>query len=100
MEALTKNLQYFKFCSYGFLKNLRFFDAFFILYLVEKGMSFTQIGILYAVREITINIFEIPSGIAADTFGRKNSLVGSFLFYICLLYTSDAADDLTRVDLG
>lgn len=82
MEALTKNLQYFKFCLYGFLKNLRFFEAFFILYLVEKEMSFTQIGILYAVREITINIFEIPSGIAADTFGRKKSLVGSFLFYI------------------
>lgn len=82
MEAITKNVQYFKFSAYGFLKNLRFFDAFFILYLVEKGMSFTQIGILYAVREITINVFEIPSGIAADTFGRKNSLVGSFLFYI------------------
>jgi len=82
MEALTKNLQYFKFCFYGFLKNLRFFDAFFILFLVEKGLSFTQIGILYAVREITINIFEIPSGIAADTFGRKDSLIGSFIFYI------------------
>ncbi len=82
MEALTKNLQYFKFCFYGFLKNLRFFDAFFILFLVEKGMSYTQIGILYAVREITINIFEVPSGIAADTFGRKDSLVGSFIFYI------------------
>jgi len=82
MEMLTKNLQYFKFCFYGFLKNLRFFDAFFILFLVEKGLSYTQIGILYAVREITINIFEIPSGIAADTFGRKDSLVGSFIFYI------------------
>jgi len=82
METLTKNLQYFKFCFYGFLKNLRFFDAFFILFLVEKGLSYTQIGILYAVREITINIFEIPSGIAADTFGRKDSLVGSFIFYI------------------
>lgn len=82
MEVITKNIQYYKFSAYGFLKNLRFFDAFFILFLVERGMSFTQIGILYAVREITINIFEIPSGIVADTFGRKNSLVGSFLFYI------------------
>ena len=26
--------------------------------------------------------------------------VNSKLYYICLLYTSDAADDLTRVDLG
>jgi MFS family permease len=82
MQSFTKNIQYYKFCSYGFLKNLRFFDAFFILFLVAKGMTFTQIGILYAVREISINVFEIPSGIAADTYGRTNSLIGSFFAYI------------------
>ena len=82
MEQIVKNRQYLKFCSYGFLKNLRFFDAFFILFLVEKGLPFTQIGILYAVREIVINVFEIPSGIIADTFGRRIALVGSLLVYI------------------
>ncbi len=82
MEQLVKNRQYFKFCAYGFLKNLRFFDAFFILFLVEKGLPFTQIGILYAVREIIINVFEIPSGIIADTYGRKIALVGALLVYI------------------
>ena len=56
---------------YGFLKNLRFFDAFFILFLLEKGISFTQIGLLYAIREVITNLFELPSGILADTFGRK-----------------------------
>jgi len=82
MSKLVKNKQYLKFCLYGFLKNLRFFDAFFILFLMQKGLSFTQIGMLYAIREITINIFEIPSGIIADTFGRKTALAGSFLIYI------------------
>jgi MFS family permease len=67
---------------YGFLKNLRFFDAFFILFLIEKGLPFTQIGLLYAVREIVINLLEVPSGIFADKFGRKKSLAGSFIFYI------------------
>jgi MFS family permease len=67
---------------YGFLKNLRFFDAFFILYLVDKGISFTQIGMLYAVREVITNLFEIPSGIIADSFGRKRALAGSFILYI------------------
>lgn len=80
--AILKNRQYYKFCMYGFLKNLRFFDAFFILFLVEKGISFTQIGILYAVREIITNLFELPSGIFADSFGRKRSLAGSFILYI------------------
>lgn len=67
---------------YGFLKNLRFFDAFFILFLVDKGISFTQIGILYAVREVITNVFELPSGIIADTLGRKSSLAASLLIYI------------------
>ena len=82
MEHLEKNRQYYKFCFYGFLKNLRFFDAFFILFLVENGVSFTQIGILYAAREIAGNLLEIPTGILADTFGRKNILAGSFILYI------------------
>ena len=82
MQTMVKDKQYFKFCFYGFLKNLRFFDAFFILFLVEKGLPYTQIGILYAVREIAINVLEVPSGIVADTWGRKNALTGSFLAYI------------------
>ena len=82
MTPITRNTQYFKFCAYGFLKNLRFFEAFLILFLIEKGMSFTNIGILYAIKEIVINMLEIPSGIIADSYGRKSSLVGSFIFYI------------------
>ena len=93
MDIALKNRQYFKFCIYGFLKNLRFFDAFFILFLVEKGLPYTQIGILYAVREIFINIFEIPSGIIADTYGRKNSLIGSFFVYIVSFYVFYISND-------
>lgn len=82
MEHRFKNRQYYKFCMYGFLKNMRFFDAFFILFLVDKGVSFTQIGILYATREVFTNVFELPSGIIADAFGRKSSLAASLLIYI------------------
>ncbi len=93
MNAIKKDRQYFKFCFYGFLKNLRFFDAFFILFLIEKGLPYTQIGILYAVREIFINIFEIPSGIIADTYGRKNSLIASFVAYIVSFYVFYLSND-------
>ena len=82
MAGFVKNRQYYKFSLYGFLKNLRFFDAFFILFLVAKGLPYTQIGILYAVREIVINVLEVPSGFVADAYGRKNALLGSFLAYI------------------
>jgi MFS family permease len=79
---LEKDIQYYKFCAYGFLRNLRFFEAFLILFLLQKGMSYTSIGILYALREVSANILEIPSGIAADVLGRKKTLAASFLAYI------------------
>lgn len=82
MSKINKNLQFYKFSAYGFLKNLRFFDAFFILYLNQKGLSYTEIGVLYAIREIIINIAEVPSGIIADTYGRKTTLASSLLVYI------------------
>lgn len=81
-NTFEKDRQFLKFCAYGFLKNLRFFDAFLLLFFLENGISYSQIGILYALREITIHLFEIPSGIVADTYGRKNSLLAALLSYI------------------
>jgi len=78
----VKDRQYYKFCLYGFLKNLRFFDAFFLLYLKQKGLTYTEIGGLYALREIVINLSEVPTGIFADTYGRKKSLMLSFVVYM------------------
>ncbi len=77
-----KNLQFYKFCFYGFLKNIRLFDPFLLIYLSETGLTFFEIGILYSIREISVVIFEIPTGIYADITSRKKSLIFSFLFYI------------------
>jgi len=82
MNAQIKDKQYRKFCAYGFLKNLRFFDAFLILFLIDKGISYTQIGVLYASREIITNLFEIPSGLIADSYGRKKSLAAALFIFI------------------
>ncbi len=79
---MDKNIQYVKFCAYGFLKNLRFFEIFFILFLREAGLSYLSIGFLYSIRQITINIMEIPSGIIADTFSRKRALQFAMLAYL------------------
>ncbi len=79
---ISVNRQFRKFQAYGFLKNLRFFDPFLMLFFLEKGLSYLEIGTIYAIREITINLFEIPSGLVADTWGRRRTLEGSFIFYI------------------
>lgn len=76
------NLQYYKFCLYGFLKNLKFFEPFLLLFFVEKGLTFFQIGVLYAVREIATNVLEIPTGVAADSLGRRRTMIWSFIFYL------------------
>ncbi len=80
--SIKKDKQYYKFCFYGFLKNLRFFEPFFIIFFLNRGFSFLEIAILYAIREISINLFEIPSGIIADSLGRRKTLASSFLIYI------------------
>lgn len=71
-----------KFCLYGFLKNQRYFEPFIILYFLDRGLTFTQIGFLIAFREIVINLAEIPSGALADLYGRRRSMILSFSAYI------------------
>jgi len=93
VDTFAKNGQYVKFCAYGFLKNLRFFDAFLLLFFLENGISYTQIGIIYAVREMVVNFSEIPSGILADSYGRKNSLIAAFASYIISFFIFYFSDD-------
>lgn len=81
-RSFEKDLQYYKFCLYGFFKNLRLFEPFIILIFLDSGLSFLQIGVLYSVREIGRNILEIPAGIIADTLGRRKTMIASFVFYI------------------
>src|SRR6056297_675653 len=80
---VKKDRQFYKFAMYGFLKNLRFFEPFLILFFRDVGLSFFQIGILFTIREAVTNITEIPTGILADSFGRRITMVFSMVAYIC-----------------
>ena len=82
MTKFIKDIQYYKFGFYGFLKNLRLFEPFLILFFLESGLSYLQIGILYSFREIARNFMEIPAGVIADGSGRRRSMVTSFSAYI------------------
>jgi MFS family permease len=77
-----KDNQFYRFAAYGFLKNLRFFEPFIILYFREMGFSFLEIGTLYSIREITTIVCELPTGFVADIYGRRRSMVASMLAYI------------------
>lgn len=73
---------FYQFSAYGFLKNLRFFDPFIILIFRSYGLTYLQIGLLYSIRDVATNILEIPTGLLADSFGRKKAMLGAFASYI------------------
>jgi hypothetical protein len=49
---------------------------------LSKDLNFLQIGLLYSIREAFKYIFEVPSGIIADNYGKRNELMVCFIFYI------------------
>ncbi len=81
-KLILQDKQIKKFSLYGFLKDLRFFEPYLVIFLMSNNLNLLQIGFLYSIREIIINIFEIPSGIIADYFGKKRELAMCFIFYI------------------
>ncbi len=72
----------FRFSLYGFLKNLRFFEAFLMLALLERGLAFVSIGGLIAVRELASNLSQIPSGALADALGRRRCMIIGMAGYV------------------
>ena len=71
-----------RFSLYGFLKNQKYFEPFLLLVFLEKGLSFFQIGLLVAFRELAVTLMEIPSGALADSHGRRLCMAGSMAGYI------------------
>lgn len=58
-----------------------------VLVLLQRGFSLVQVGIAEGVFHVTSMICEVPSGMAADVFGRKRTLALSGLagMISCLL---------------
>lgn len=53
-----------------------------MLIFLERGLSFFLIGSLVAIKELTVNVLEIPSGAIADATGRRRAMMLSFAAYI------------------
>ena len=79
---MKKDWMFYRFSMYGFLKNLRFFEPFILLFFREAGLTYFEIGLLYSIRDVANNILEVPTGVYADAFGRRRSMVMAFVAYI------------------
>ena len=82
-DQLTRHQLVWKFCMYGFFKNLQLFESFLWAVLLSWGYSLFEIGILNAIIEGITYLLEVPSGIVADNFGKKRQLMLCFVLYIC-----------------
>jgi MFS family permease len=56
-----------------------------VLFLIAKGLSFTEIMVLQSISAIAVVLFEVPTGAVADKIGRKESiLLGALLWAVSL----------------
>lgn len=76
-----------RFCLYSILKNLRFFEQFFILYLLAptsvggSGFTYFQMGLLTGYQKLVTGLLEVPTGFLADHWGRRRGLMVCFGCY-------------------
>lgn len=88
------------FSLYGFLKNQRYFEPFLLLAFLEKGLSFGAIGWLIGLRELCVVLLEIPSGAFADLYGRRRSMIASFVAYTVSFVLFAAAEAVGLLAAG
>lgn len=104
MESVKRNIlkdpQIRKFSLYGFLKDLRFFEPYLLIYLIGLGYDLFTIGVLIAIREAIVYVFEVPSGVIADHYGKKRELMLCFLFYIVSFVFFFIGSNLYMIGLG
>jgi len=78
---------------YNFLLQLNITSAIWVLYLAFRGMSLVEIGLLESVYHITGVLFELPTGVIADVYGKKFSVVTGRIVSVVsciLMITSDS----------
>lgn len=56
------------------VSNLHFYLPVFVFYIQQRGLTLSQINTLQLVPLITIALFEVPTGIFGDRFGRRRSV--------------------------
>ncbi|MBA4600859.1 MFS transporter [Thermoactinomyces mirandus] len=73
LESGKRNIRLLFFQT--FFGNAYFDRAIFMLYLIDKGYSMLEVGLLQSLVNLAMFVCEIPGGMFADRYGRKNSLI-------------------------
>ncbi len=81
-QLMRGNSLVVRFCMYGFLKNLKFFEPFLVAVLLKWNLTLTTVGALISVEKVTCYVMEIPSGYLSDRWGARKTLCSCFVLYI------------------
>lgn len=76
---VLKNINWYAYYRL-FFETMAFYSIVTLL-LRAKGLSFTQIMLLSSIENILTTAFELPTGIVADKFGRKVSVMSGVFFF-------------------
>lgn len=87
-SKLKQNI--WKFYLYRFFASLIFSAPIFVLFLLDNGLSMTQVMLLQAVYTALSMLFTVPAGLLADKIGRQKILACNSLFALLgwLVYAS------------
>ena len=83
---------------------LRITDAVWVLFLLNRGFSLAQVGMAEGIYHVISMFCEVPSGMAADLFGRKRTLVafrdGIFPVHVpgCRVFGGMCRDGIFRLE--
>lgn len=58
---------------------------FTVLWMLEKGLTLPEVGIIQAIIFFSTFLLEVPTGIVADKFGRKNSILVGTISHVLAL---------------
>lgn len=72
---------------------------FYVLYFLGIGFSFFQIALTGSIRSIVGVVFELPTGIIADKYGRKFSVIAGYLLKTITLFLIPFFKDFLSVSI-
>jgi len=78
---MTRNIKVFLFTEAILAACGGFILPIYVLYFRYFGMTLFNVALLAAIFEATILVFEIPTGLLADRFGRKLSVIIGFALF-------------------
>lgn len=83
-----------------FFRNFNLSSGIWMIYLYHQGFNYIEIAIFEVLFHISSLLFEIPTGVVADLFGRKTSRILGILFYLVYIVLLLSSSNIYIISLA